>query len=242
MSPVGALFDRTFQAFRARWRALVAIMALEMLGRYAILSLGALSVVVALVGSLDVAVLESLKERFSDIEFWAQNFVRLALIVTLFCGALAIFEAWIMTALFYAAERPTAGVGESLRQGVAHFVGFGWVLTLAGLLVTAGMFLFVIPGLILSVLYLLAPNAYFAEGRRGWSALERARACVSGRFMDTMIRLGVAWTGFGVLAVVLGRFHLPIAGDLFTLVGFPWLVIYQSELYRELSAATPGPP
>lgn len=216
-------------------------MAIELVGRYALLLMGALAVVVCLVGGLNVSALDSLKERFSDIEFWAQNFLKLALIVTLFCTALALFEAWIMTALFYAAEKPSAGVAESLRQGMAHYVPFGWVLSLASLLVTAGMFFFVVPGLILSVLYLLAPNVYFIEGRTGWSALERARACVSPRFTDVLVRLGAAWAAFAVLAIVLGRFHLPLVGDLFSLFGFPWLVLYQSQLYRELAAAAPAP-
>lgn len=242
MSPVGVLLDRTFRAYSERWRPLVAIMAIELAGRYALLIAGAAAVFIVLLGGLDLAAIDQLQNRFSDIEFWAQNFFRLAAIVLLFSAALALFEAWIMTALFYAAERPAASVSESLREGVSHLVPFGWVLTLASGLVTAGLFLLVIPGLILSVLFFLAPHAYFAEGRTGYDALHRARECVSARLGESSLRLGLGWALFAAAIVILGRLRIPMAGDLVVLVGFPWLVLYQSELFRELSAASPAKP
>ncbi|MBI4345220.1 MAG: hypothetical protein HY553_00085 [Elusimicrobia bacterium] len=242
MSPVGVLLDRTLRSYSARWRPLVAIMAIELAGRYALMVAGAAAVFLILLGGLDGAAVDQLQSRFSDIEFWAQHFFGLAAIVLVFSAALALFEAWVMTALFYAAERPAATVGEALRGGLTHLVPFGWVLTLASLLVTAGLFLLVIPGLILSVLFFLAPHAYFAEGRTGYDALRRARECVSARLGDSSLRLGLGWTLFTVAIVVLGQLRVPMAGDLVVLVGFPWLVLYQSELFRELSAASPAKP
>lgn len=235
MSPVGVLFDRTFQAFRSRWRALLAIMAIEVIGRYALIIAGAAAMAIAVLGGLSLAGLAGLQEKLQDVDVLLSMLVPLLVILLAGLTVLAVFETWIMTALFYAAEHPAASLRSSLAAGWTHFVPFGWVLTLTSLLVTVGLFFFIIPGLVLSFLFLLAPNAYFAEQHRGWAALTRARDCVTGRFGETALRLGLCWLAVaGGAALCMGT-GIPLFVDAFGLVAAPWLVLYHSALFRELA-------
>lgn len=236
MSPVGVLFDRTLSAFRARWRSLVGIMAIELLARYVVMLGAAAAVAFILLGG-DLAALSTLPEKLRSIELLASRLGPLVLVLLATVSAFMVLEAWVVTALFYAAEHPEATLRESLAGGWSHLVPCGVVMTLSTGLVMAGLFFFIIPGLVLSVLFLLAPNAYFAEGRRGWSALERARECVSGRFADAAVRLGICWLAALGGAVLAANCGVPFVADAFGLVAAPWIALYHSAVFRDLAAA-----
>lgn len=237
MCPVGVLFDRSVQAFRVRWKALMGIMALEIVGRYLLLMASALAVAAILLGGLHWESLPTLPERLKDLELLASRAFSLVAVLLALVAALAVFEAWLLTALYYAAENPNATLGEALRQGASHFVPFGWVLSLSSLVVLAGLFFLVLPGILASILFLLAPNAYFVEGKTGWSALARAKDCVWPHFGKTARRLGLGWLAFAAGAAAATRTGVPLLPDLFMLVGLPWLVLYHSAVFRELAGA-----
>lgn len=235
MSPVGVLFDRTFAAFRARWRSLVGIMAVELFGRYCVMLASAAAVAFILLGGLDVAALASLPERLRNIDLLASRIGPLVLVLLAAVAALMVLEAWIVSALFYAAEHKEATLREALSHGWRHLVPCGVVMSLSTGLVLAGLFFFVVPGLVLSVLFLLAPNAYFAEGRTGWSALARARECVSGRFGDAAVRLGACWLAAAAGTALAANSGVPLVADAFGLIAAPWIVLYHSFVFRDLA-------
>ena len=122
------------------------------------------------------------------------------------CGALAIAAA-------------------DLQSGIA-VPGFGgiWAILLArgelilisllpaALLVAAGQALFVLPGLILSVLFVFVPHAVLFEKRGGWPALARSIELVR----SDAVRVVLAFVSFallGFVAATLTELLLPTSGS-----------------------------
>lgn len=237
MSPIGVLVGHTWESFQRRWRTLVAIMALELVGRYAVMLAGTAALIYVLTGGIDLASIATLTERFEDIDLIASRLAGLIAVLFPAVLVLAVFEGWILTSLLYAADKPESTLREALAGGWSHLIPCGVVMGIASAIVTLGFFLFVLPGLVLSVLFLLAPNAYFAEGKRGWDALTRSRECVSARFGDAALRLGLGWLGVLSGALVLAGAGVPFVSDAFLLVAVPWIALYQASLFRELAGA-----
>ena len=248
MAPVDELLRRTGFAFRARWRVFLAIMAIEVLGRYAILLSTVVAVFVALLGaaaftlpSLDpAAIADAAKNAFSMMPSIGLILAALATVILGLC-ALALFETWILASVFYAAENQTESVSECLKAGMTHFNGFGWVLTLWSLVVMAGLVFFVLPGLVLAMLYWFAPVVYFREGKRGWAAMSRAREWLTGgRLAPVALRLGVMLALVMACAMIASLSPIPFSSDLFGIASVPFAVLFQIALSRELDGGTPA--
>ncbi|MCX5790501.1 MAG: hypothetical protein NTX64_18670 [Elusimicrobia bacterium] len=235
MSSVGDVFDRTLRALRPRWKPLAGIMAIEIVGRYTLLLAGALGIVFILVGGLDLSVLTNLAGRLKEPGVILSRAVPLLVLVTALLFALALFETWMITALFYAAEQPAPTVADALVSGARHAGAFGWILTLASVAAMAGFLFLLVPGLLLCFAFMLAPSAYFLEGRTGWSALKRSWEAMSARPAHAAASLGAGWLALFGAGGLLAASGLPFAGDVVCLAAGPWIATLHSTVFRELT-------
>ena len=82
-------------------------------------------------------------------------------------------------------------------------VPFFWVSLLTGLIIFGGMILLIVPGLIFSVWYFFSIYAFGIDGVRGYSALQKSKDLVQGRFWPVVWRVIVANVFYGLVLVVL---------------------------------------
>lgn len=70
---------------------------------------------------------------------------------------------------------------QSLMQDTkGRVLSFMWVQGLAGLIITLGLLLFIVPGIIFALWYMLAPYANLDEGLKGMDALRRSKELTQG--------------------------------------------------------------
>lgn len=113
------------------------------------------------------------------------------------------------------------------REAWRDTISYLWVSILVGLIVLAGMFLFIVPGLIFAVWYSFALLIFVLEGTKGYEALKKSKALVSGRFWPVVWRWFVPNVIYGLILVVLIGGPILLTGILtnfsgFTPQGYPW--------------------
>lgn len=129
------------------------------------------------------------------------------------------------------ADRSLAA-GAAFRRALGRVHSYAWVFALQLYIVVGGLCLFMIPGVIFAVGYLLAPFVVASEGVTGMAALIRANqlgrfrwAGIFGRYVAAFVPLGVASSIF------------PLVGAL--AMPFPWVMVH--EVYLWLRANPPHP-
>ena len=80
---------------------------------------------------------------------------------------------------------------------------FLWISILMGLIIMAGTILLVIPGLIFTIWYLFSLYIFAVEGKRGYSALQRSKELVQGKFWAIVWRLVVTGFFYGLIIFVI---------------------------------------
>jgi hypothetical protein len=141
-------------------------------------------------------------------------------------GTIGFFWGW--GACVAASLDDTLSLREAFSRGGFLLGSFAWVCMLAGFIVTGGMLLFLIPGIIFSIWFFFAPFIVLDDDTRGMSALFKSRAYLSGRWFDVFLRLVVVWACTAVVGAI------PVVGALAALVALPYLLVYQALLYRDL--------
>ncbi len=107
--------------------------------------------------------------------------------------ALTLTTIAITVAAHRASDGEAIDVVESYLMSLRLLVPYVWTWILYSLIVLGGLFLFIIPGIIWSVIYILAPYAVIIEGTSGTSALSTSRALTQGKNIFIYV------FGFGVL-------------------------------------------
>lgn len=100
-------------------------------------------------------------------------------------------------ALFAVAMEEKQSIAGAYRKGLSMLVPAMWVSILVTLITLGGFFLFVIPGIIISILLSFSLYALLAENRRDFSALVSSWHYVRGYWMATFWR--VSFLGLAVL-------------------------------------------
>ena len=156
-------------------------------------------------------------------------------------------------------RRPTAG--ECLGIGASRLPAMAWTMLLIGIAVMGGMFLLIVPGVILALRWSLAHYAVILENKSGFGASSRSSELIVPRMGKVVgntlvfiaiaivasIMLHLAGAVIGVLAAFSigagpGAFVAQVAtGGLDSLV-MGWLTAAQTLLYVELAARTPAAP
>jgi len=99
-------------------------------------------------------------------------------------------------------------------------VPYLWVSFLVGIIVVLGTLLFIIPGIIFTVWFVLSNLVFVIEGTRGYKALQRSRELIEGRFWPVVWRLAVP--NLMILAIVIIIIGIPtwVVGMLTDFTGF----------------------
>jgi hypothetical protein len=133
---------------------------------------------------------------------------------------------YIAASLRLRGERPRV---DMLWQGFQLF-GQSWVLMLLmGILVTVGILLCVVPGLYLSIIWVLALIVLVEERQGAWAAMERSKELVKQDFWNWVLLVLV----IGVIASVAG--NIPIIGFL----AYPFQALILAIAYRDLVHGRP---
>lgn len=186
------------------------------------------------------------------ITFVASVLPVVTLQVSLIVSAVEIFLAAILSVITSIAMVDVIvtdgadGVASSLQKGMKLFWPYVWVVFLVGLVVMGGLFLLIIPGLIMGVMLEFSSYALIAENKRGLDALAQSWYYIKGRAWSIVWRLLVI--GIISLAVVLILGTLTKLGHgsydqnlIYTLVKNlisailePFALIYVILIYRDL--------
>ncbi|MCX5795690.1 MAG: hypothetical protein NTY77_09375 [Elusimicrobia bacterium] len=207
------MFQRALLIYRARWRTVASIIAI---GAAATL---AAAVVVPLL--LFLVLLRQAPGRSWE--------------AFIFSTACAVFLAsavflWAQVALGLCLVDPERGPGakECFDAAWARMAGFAWVCLLVGAACAGGLFLLVVPGLVLSVYLCFAPFIYLSEGIGGFDALLKSCHYIRGRFWPVTGRLTAFWVPAAATAFV------PFAKGPARLVVMPFVLIGSALLLAEL--------
>lgn len=119
-----------------------------------------------------------------------------------------------------------------------------WAAILVAIVTMIGYILLVLPGIYFSVLFMLYPFAVVLEGKRGWSAAERSKELVKGRWWHVFGRLFVAglilgliyMIALGIAGIIDESYILPIVQFVLTVVITPISVAFSYLVFKHLKA------
>ncbi|NIQ93538.1 MAG: hypothetical protein GWO11_04805 [Desulfuromonadales bacterium] len=213
LTDIGDLFAAAWEIYRQRLGTLIPLSFISLL---VIL----VPVAIFVAGGYFVSVFVGYREAFS-----------IAGAVT---GALvgAIAFIWAMAALTFAAVDESLGIKASMSCAWTRLGAFVWVFSLLPIIILGGYFLFLIPGLIFSVLFIFAQYILAAEDVRGMNALLKSREYVRGYGWPVFLRLIVIWLATGLVTSLLNM--APVIGSLATYFVTPYVFIYTVLVYRDL--------
>lgn len=156
----------------------------------------------------------------SPLLYQSANFFYFPLALILF--ALGFFMAlWTGTAaIVVLVERGKITIKESLARSWSKVWPLFWVGVTIGFVAGGGLFLFLIPGIILSVYFIFAKIIVVTEGDKGMRALVRSREYVRGYFWPVFGRYLAIVAVVFIAYLVLG-FSASWLGDLFTSLSSP---------------------
>lgn len=153
LSPVGDLIRRAWQIYRERAKVFLGILVLPF----------ALSLILSLIAALPK----------NAILITAASFLYIPSV---------IISWWSYVALLHAIKEREIKIGikDSLGKGWNKILSFIWISFLLSFIILGGLFLFVIPGIILSVWFGFSIYVLVSEDLRGMNALLRSKQLVNG--------------------------------------------------------------
>ena len=146
--------------------------------------------------------------------------------------AFIILIIWSQTATLAISVDESMNVSEALAAGWKYFFSIGWAGTLYLSIVTAGLMLFVLPGLFLGLSMSLWFYALLDDDLRGMDAVLASHLYMRGRWWNTF---------FKFILVFLMSFALrsvPVIGQLLSFVFTPFFLIYMLVIYRDLEESS----
>ncbi|PLX22143.1 hypothetical protein C0584_00105 [Candidatus Parcubacteria bacterium] len=126
---------------------------------------------------------------FSKSDF-AQDLIYFGLLVFILFLVLIYFMSVFITAIYIILQDSEGKVtlSQAIRKSFKHALPFFWVYFLSGLAMFFGLILFIIPGILIAVLFSFSKWAYVLEGFRGTKALKRSKELIDGYFGDVLGR------------------------------------------------------
>ncbi|TAN57580.1 hypothetical protein EPN15_03890 [Patescibacteria group bacterium] len=178
---------------------------------------------------------------------------------------IAVAHILSQAALIYAAvhREKIIGLGEAFGFASGKLFSFLWVAILSIIIIGGGSFLFIIPGIIFAIWFILAPFVLMGEDARGMAALLKSKEYIRGNGLAVFWRLfafglivglaffavylGVSIIGGIIIAAIKSSMIKLIAGLIFFFTPFiiqPIVAalnaIYAALIYEHLRAARPA--
>ena len=135
---------------------------------------------------------------------------------------------WSQSATIAASVDDRLGVWDALRIGRRRLWDMGWILLLVSSIVMAGFFLFIVPGILLSVSLMFALYPLYDEGLQGMDAVLASHYAVKGRWWNTFGKLLL----ISLISFVLNM--IPLIGPVLYVLFTPFLFLFMVALYRNL--------
>ena len=157
-----------------------------------------------------------------------------------------LIAAFQQSALIHLASQDDKQLGSILKKSFHRVPALFWATFLAGLLIMIGLFLFLIPGIILAVMLAFVSYVVVLEGVGGTQALSRSRALVKGRWFEVfwrglafMLIIGIpAGIVSSIIDGIVGDNHNTISNLLMALFITPFGLVYGYNLYRNLKSVS----
>jgi hypothetical protein len=166
----------------------------------------------------------------------------------LFVLAGAVLFVLAATGLILALAKRAEGVGEAYRRAMPFFWKALWLGILTELTVIGGVFMLVIPGILLGTWFAFASFALVLEGHRGMHAMSRSRDYVRGYWWPVFGRMFLLSIVVDIIAVILRTVIIaiigPVAGEIvyyaFWSVALPLELAYLYEIYENVRRVKPA--
>jgi len=140
----------------------------------------------------------------------------------------AYLLSWWAAAVIKASSNNNLTAGDSLQMTKPLAGAFLWLAVIASFVVTGGSFLFVVPGVIMSVWFALSWPILVRENVRGLDAMIKSREYVRGHWGEVFWRLAVVWL-LPTAVVAIERLALVLY-----LLYLPFAVAYTYMIYKDL--------
>ena len=212
---VGDLFSQAWQILTERIGTFLIITAVPFTALIVMLAASFIS----LGARSDVKQINSLPEIGSAL---LSSIASLGLILVLWLAFL-LLNLWAQIALIRVVVKreERIGVKEAYFYAIRKTFSYFWVIILSGIIITGGMSLFFIPGVIFSVWFGLAVFVLVSEDVRGMSALLKSKEYVKGSGLNVFWRFlafGLIVFAISLVAniaiVVISFFAVPILGSI----------------------------
>lgn len=212
VTPALTLIKKSWGEFKPLWSKFVLLQLIPLIPALGILVLGIITVVV--VGTTSTAVEASFTGAWP---LWGKIVI---LTIVVLGGITVVFASFLTSiAQFYLARDrdPKPGVWERFWGAKEKFWGYVWVGFLVLVSIYVGLFLLIVPGIILSVMFTFALFGYLFEGQKGVAALRASRELVRGFW----------WTVFARFSVYLVLMLLVLIPAYIPIIGFFWQLVLQ---------------
>lgn len=153
--------------------------------------------------------------------------------VLTFSVILGVVQFVTTLALLSAVADPIT-VKEAYRRSAGLLIPYLFIGLLSGLIIMGGFILLVIPGILFSLWFGLAPYVLVAERTRGMNALLKSKSYVSGHLGAVFGRLFILILVSIIVSLLLSILPEPVPSVLISLFLMPFATIYCFKIYEGL--------
>lgn len=146
---------------------------------------------IMLIPALLLAVVTLISAGVYMTNFTGGSHMLLVLFVLAVLLAFIITQIWSQVALLFAIRdsKENIDVITAYRRSWGSLLSYFWIVLLAGLAVTVGFILLIIPGVIFLVWFEFSVYVYISEGIKGAESLSRSKQLVKGRWPDVFVQI-----------------------------------------------------
>ena len=235
---LGTLIKGALRRYRAAWRVIAGLAGLYV---------GATVGLVIIIGAVALGGLLAFKGNAPVIVLGGMALILIAVLVLFWLAAIFNFAL----ARIAVATEPLA-LWEEFDRGWQGALSYLWLMAIQMTFVAGGYFLFLVPGVIFSVLSSVSVFALVAEQRHGVAAIARSWSYVSKRKWAVFWRLAalavlivLAFLAIRVGVIIIARFVGPATALaisetvtlLFGIIALPFAVLFLGELYKSLQVS-----
>jgi len=158
--------------------------------------------------------------------------------------AYIFIASWSQIALLYTIKnnKENIGIRQSYKKALRKILPYWWTLFLLGLVVTGGLMLLLIPGIIFIIWFMFAAYILILEDTGGLNALLKSREYVEGHWWGVLWRYIFIMVFFIIILVIpnliIQLLKLTFLNFIFSLITYfvvtPLIVIYTFLLYDSL--------
>jgi hypothetical protein len=147
---------------------------------------------------------------------------------------------WSNTALYLSVVEKYSDWKGSYHKSLNKIIPLLFINVLIAVLVSAGLILFIIPGIILYVWLSLATFVYFDQHKGGFNALAKSKDYIKGYWWSVFLRGLFIFFVYFIITILFGvlteALKMPFSQSIIGIVLTPIALLYNFELYRELKA------